>query len=138
MALTPKNWENFPSTNTPITAEALEDLETRMGAYVDAQVSRRGSLMFSVQATGASGSFRVPSSKTIARVGLTCVTAPSGENLVVDLLVNGVSRASLSIAPGVTTEDSEAPNYNVVSGDRITVNVTTLGATTGVVQVDFV
>jgi hypothetical protein len=35
MAFTPKDWQNAPATATPITAEALEDLEVRIAAYVD-------------------------------------------------------------------------------------------------------
>ena len=35
MAFTTKNWQNTPSTSTPITAEALEDLEARLSDYTD-------------------------------------------------------------------------------------------------------
>lgn len=37
MAFTPKNWQDAPSTATPITAVALEDLEERVTDYTDAQ-----------------------------------------------------------------------------------------------------
>jgi hypothetical protein len=33
MAFTAKNWEDLPSTATPISAGALEDMENRLGAY---------------------------------------------------------------------------------------------------------
>lgn len=36
MAITVKDWRNYPETTTPITAEALEDLEQRLGDYADA------------------------------------------------------------------------------------------------------
>lgn len=35
MAFTIKDWQNLPSTTTPISAEALEDMETRLSAYSD-------------------------------------------------------------------------------------------------------
>jgi hypothetical protein len=35
MPFTPKNWQDTPSTTTPITAAALEDLETRVTDYAD-------------------------------------------------------------------------------------------------------
>lgn len=37
MAFTPKDWKDYPDTTTPITAAALEDMETRLSAYVDAK-----------------------------------------------------------------------------------------------------
>lgn len=38
---TPKNWEDSPSTATPINAVALEDLETRVTDYAEAVVVER-------------------------------------------------------------------------------------------------
>lgn len=38
MAFTVKNWEDDPSTATPINAAALEDLETRVTDYTDQEV----------------------------------------------------------------------------------------------------
>jgi hypothetical protein len=35
MPLIPKDWRNLPSTLTPLSAEALEDLEQRLGDYAD-------------------------------------------------------------------------------------------------------
>ena len=35
MAFTPKTWQDLPATSTPISAAALIDLETRLGAYTD-------------------------------------------------------------------------------------------------------
>ena len=35
MVFTPKNWEDAPSTATPLSAVALEDMETRLAAYTD-------------------------------------------------------------------------------------------------------
>lgn len=39
MPFTPKDWRNLPETSTPITAEALEDLETRVSGYADTRVA---------------------------------------------------------------------------------------------------
>lgn len=39
MTFTPKNWQNSPSTATPINEEALEDVETRLSNYTDAEVA---------------------------------------------------------------------------------------------------
>ena len=39
MPIDPKDWENLPSTNTPISAEALQDLEVRTTGYADTLVS---------------------------------------------------------------------------------------------------
>ncbi len=38
MPISPKNWEDFPATTTPITAAALEDLETRLSTYTDDEI----------------------------------------------------------------------------------------------------
>jgi hypothetical protein len=42
MPITVKDWKNQPDETTPLSAEALEDLETRMGAYADAAVAAGG------------------------------------------------------------------------------------------------
>ncbi len=36
MTFTPKDWKDSPDTSTPLTAAALEDLETRLATYTDA------------------------------------------------------------------------------------------------------
>lgn len=41
MPLTPKDWQDSPSTVTPLSAAALEDMESRLGAYTDTQVATR-------------------------------------------------------------------------------------------------
>src|SRR6059058_2653242 len=38
MPFTPKDWRNAPDSSTPISAEALEDLEARLGEYTDTQI----------------------------------------------------------------------------------------------------
>jgi hypothetical protein len=48
---TPKNWVDWPSTSTPITAAALEDLETRVTDYAETQPGPAGA----TGATGATG-----------------------------------------------------------------------------------
>lgn len=39
MAFAVKDWKDFPDTSTPLNAVALEDMESRLGAYTDAQVA---------------------------------------------------------------------------------------------------
>lgn len=36
MTITPKDWKDYPDTTTPMTAAALEDMESRLGGYADA------------------------------------------------------------------------------------------------------
>lgn len=38
MPITPKNWQDDPSTATPLSAAALEDMESRLGGYTDTRV----------------------------------------------------------------------------------------------------
>ena len=38
MPFSPKDWRDYPDLTTPITAAALEDMETRLGAYTDTQI----------------------------------------------------------------------------------------------------
>lgn len=49
MAFDPKNWEDSPSTNTPINAAALEDLETRVTNYADTIAGAAGNADLFVQ-----------------------------------------------------------------------------------------
>jgi hypothetical protein len=35
----PKDWRNYPDLTTPLEAEALEDMETRLAAYTDQEVA---------------------------------------------------------------------------------------------------
>jgi hypothetical protein len=42
MAFTPKDWRDYPNTTTPVSAAALEDLETRVAAYSDRTVRTIG------------------------------------------------------------------------------------------------
>lgn len=39
MTITPKDWKDSPDATTPISQAALEDLESRMGAYTDTVAS---------------------------------------------------------------------------------------------------
>lgn len=40
MAFAPKNWQNSPSAATPLSAEAMEGLETRVTDYTIVRVGR--------------------------------------------------------------------------------------------------
>lgn len=52
MAFTPKDWQDLPSTATPLSAVALEDLETRTTGYAD---TRDAELVANVKSFGAIG-----------------------------------------------------------------------------------
>lgn len=39
MTFTSKDWKDFPDTTTPITAAALEDVETRLSDYTDDELA---------------------------------------------------------------------------------------------------
>ena len=61
MAFIPKDWQDAPSTATPLSAAALEDLETRLSAYADT--------------VGGGEIVRVYSQPTVAANGVTDDTA---------------------------------------------------------------
>ena len=44
MSFTVKDWKDSPDTTTPLSAAALEDMETRLSAYSDARISYQTSL----------------------------------------------------------------------------------------------
>jgi hypothetical protein len=58
---TVKDWRDFPDTSTPITAIALEDMETRLSAYTDtrtpytAVVSTKAALMTAIGVANSAG-----------------------------------------------------------------------------------
>jgi hypothetical protein len=57
MAYTVKDWRNEPDHSTPINAPALEDMETRLSAYTDGQVSALNSrLLYNAKAYNVTGS----------------------------------------------------------------------------------
>jgi hypothetical protein len=67
MAFTPKAWEDDPSTDTPLSAAALIDLEQRLAAYAD-----------SVAAGGVElGHARITSSPAAATTTVTDITGLS-------------------------------------------------------------
>jgi hypothetical protein len=39
MPFTPPDWKDFPDTTTPLTAAAVEDLETRVTSYADSELT---------------------------------------------------------------------------------------------------
>ena len=51
MAFTVKNWQDAPSTATPLSAAALEDLETRVTAYADTKADLAATNTFTAENT---------------------------------------------------------------------------------------
>lgn len=45
MAFTPKDWKDDPDHTTPITAAALEDLESRVAGYTDSEITTLGTVV---------------------------------------------------------------------------------------------
>ena len=67
MTFSVKQWQNRPSTNTPIDAAALEDMETRLSAYTDTNnitIQRAGSDTF----LGGSTSIAINSNGGVKRI----------------------------------------------------------------------
>lgn len=63
MPFTVKDWRNLPTTTTPISAEALEDMETRLSGYTDGRLqdvdtgAGHGPLVFKVGGATFSGTY---------------------------------------------------------------------------------
>lgn len=124
--------------------DRLAELEDRsLSAPVDVSVAG-GTVPFSQPGSatiGASGAWRAPAAGTVTRATLSCVGAPAGSGLVVVAKRNGATFATLTIAAGSTTSDSETPAEAFSAGDLFTVESTSVGsgtAATGVVlQLDY-
>jgi hypothetical protein len=66
VAFAPKNWRDFPDITTPITAEALEDVETRLSDYTDDSLTAlRANLAINVKDYGAVGDGTTDDTSTI-------------------------------------------------------------------------
>jgi hypothetical protein len=85
MAFTPKDWQNKPSEITPISAEALKDMETRLSDYTD-ESCRVGTCLahewqtVSWNSGGAIWPFVVPGSVDITVEGNPDWPDPDGGN----------------------------------------------------------
>ena len=51
MPFTPKDWHDSPTADTPISAVALEDMETRLSAYTDVGDGTLNTRLTSVEST---------------------------------------------------------------------------------------
>jgi hypothetical protein len=130
MAFTPKNWENAPSTATPINAAALEDLETRVTDYTDQEVAGVGGgggggiLPTIVDAKG--DIIAATAADTVARVAVgtngQVLTAASGQAAGVQWATPDVTQAELdahaadtSAVHGITDTTALATDTDVAS-----------------------
>lgn len=89
MAFEPKDWENLPSKETPLTAEALIDLETRVTDYaddvtVDARVMREAPLNieYPEYASLVDGDDWLPAIQAAANAARTYEDAGCGQVLI--------------------------------------------------------
>lgn len=55
MPITPKNWLNTPNTSTPLSADALEDLELRLSEYADSFSGEDGRTVLNGSGAPSSG-----------------------------------------------------------------------------------
>jgi hypothetical protein len=112
VTLTVKDWRDSPDSTTPLSATALEDLETRMGAYADtaatAQPIWRPSYNNLLIATSPVTSIDaipsptagvllvtriyVPTAVTLATMNYIVATAGSGAQLPVNVFIGVYSR----------------------------------------------
>jgi hypothetical protein len=136
MPFTVKDWQDAPSTSTPLSAAALEDMETRLSTYVDAlgdliAMSKPGVLAVS---TGTAR-FRLPYAAGIVSVEATVGTAPTGTSLIVDVHKNGTTifttqSARPTIAASAFSSGAATPAVTTMAaGDYFTVDIDQIGAT---------
>lgn len=135
---TPKTWENTPSTDTPITAEALIDLEARLSNYSDTVAAsilpftRTGDL--TVQAGTAR--FYLPTNITLMSVLASVATAPGLSGVLVDVNRNGTTvfttQANRPLIPANGHSSSiSVPNVTALTaGDYLTIDVDQIGTNT--------
>lgn len=109
MAFTPKDWKNYPDTTTPITAEALEDLEDRVTDYatppIDWTNNTTSAALAVTQATNASASISTGGAIRITNtlstgVGLLVYSAqasPSGRLAVINAAHTAFNQSALRI-----------------------------------------
>lgn len=53
MAFTPKDWKDAPDGSTPLSASALENMETRLSAYTDSEIASLEATVVSTTQVGA-------------------------------------------------------------------------------------
>lgn len=99
MPFTPKNWENAPSATTPISAEALENLETRLSDYTDDRVDPGESGVFNVVAYGWTVGGTAAANGTASVAALAAAAAAGGGDVVYP--VDGSYDTTIAPAEGV-------------------------------------
>lgn len=115
MAFSVKDWRNAPDTSTPLSAAAMEDLETRISDYIDAQVATR----LAATIVDAKGDLLVgTAADTLARLA---VGGTNGHVLTVD----STQGSGVKWAAGASSND---PRLAVVrkASDETVSNSTTL------------
>lgn len=100
MTFTPKDWRDSPDTTTPITAAALEDLETRLAAWATS---------LSVPVSHTTRTTNLVTASTTEATGTTVITAPA-------FTANGVDTYELEFfCPRLTVAANAAGNTCTIS-----------------------
>lgn len=134
MPHTPKDWKDLPDRTTPLSAAAIEDLETRLGAYADTKIpaTEKGAAsgVATLDGTSKLTAAQLPSSvvsrspataaaNTVTAVGastpaLTLVTdnpnTLDGANLI---LANATAGANPANTPGITYKKDGTSRWNL-------------------------
>lgn len=143
MAFIQKDWQDAPSTSTPIDAAALEDMETRLAAYADAVVAglpaSQGLSMVAGGGLGATHSETVPANverwltgTLTANLTLT-VTLAAGASLRLLAAQDATGGRTLTVGstvlpiPGAPNARFEVDFYSA-DGTTIYTSVATAGA----------
>lgn len=131
MSFTPKTWENTPSTDTPITAEALIDLETRLSGYSDELVGGGGAtvVMGNDFIGGTSAALNInhttgllldfPSMGTVKIEAYVAGDGGGGGTLsMLGVVYDGIATDSVLVDQGVSAYDvdaSDAAGWQVIA-----------------------
>lgn len=111
MAFTPKNWQNSPSAATPLSAEAMEDLEVRVTDYTDTQVQPLASSTVdtisvttsrALALTDVASKLRVSSGSTVTLTVPANATVAFPVGSVIEVFRLGSGAVAFSAAGGVT------------------------------------
>lgn len=104
MTFTPKNWQNSPDDSTPITAEAIEDVEVRVTDYADSLSRVIDVTEYGVVAGGPDNTTAIDNALADATDGSTVLfpgggpyVTTGGHQIPEGVAVEGTGRASSNI-----------------------------------------
>ena len=107
MAYTPTTWENLPSTNTPINATNLNNIETQLYQIIKNQTIQ---IPITTRANGfvyATGTFTIPTGYQVVAASIVgngylseviaSIISLAGTNVVVNAFSNAVKNATVVV-----------------------------------------